>query len=528
MHSIHENNQTDVILSIKDLTIQTGQNILINHLSLDLKKGHSLAIVGESGSGKSLTSLAILNLQSEALNKSGKIIFQGENLSNKTELEMRQIRGHQIAMIFQEPMTALNPLHTVEKIIAEPLWLSGINKKNAREQVIQILNEVGIDQPESKLNRYPHELSGGQRQRVMIAAALILNPEILIADEPTTALDVTLQKQVLNLLKQQIEKRNMSLLLISHDLKLVRQYADDVMVMKNGEVVEYADTTTLFQNAQHPYTQQLLNQDFGPCSEFAPEAPQILEISKLNVNYKKQGSFLSWFTQPFKAVEDLDLSLLQGESLGIVGESGSGKSSCALAIARLIASEGAIVLLGQNLSEFNENKLRPLRKNFQIVFQDPYSSLNPRMNVEELLSEGLKLFNNNQIEKRSKILETLNTVGLSEEFLTRYPHEMSGGQRQRIAIARAIILKPKLLILDEPTSALDRNSQFKIVELLRQIQQQEQISYIFISHDLKIVQALCHRIMVMYQSKVLEIQLTPNLFDQPQHQYTRKLIEASL
>ncbi|MCH7337455.1 dipeptide ABC transporter ATP-binding protein [Acinetobacter sp. NIPH 2699] len=528
MHSIQDNSAIkNDVLNVKELTVSTvtGQ-ILVDQLSFNLAAGETVAIVGESGSGKSVSSLALLGLLPSHLNIQGQAWLNDQNLLALDTPALRQIRGQKIAMIFQEPMTALNPLHRVEKIIGESLLLQGWSKTKVREKVITLLNDVGITEPEQKLRRYPHELSGGQRQRVMIAMALALEPDILIADEPTTALDVTLQTQILNLLKQLQQQRNMAMILISHDLNLVKHYADDVIVMNKGRVEEQGAVTTIFARPEAAYTQHLLDHDFG---QALPSADQqtILEIKQLAVKFPIKQGLLNRVKDYFIAIEPLDLMLAQGESLGVVGESGSGKSTLALAITRLIESEGQIVFLGKDLNQLNEKKLRPLRSDFQIVFQDPFSSLNPRMTIGQIVGEGLALKELNQSVVDQQIEQTLEKVELPIDFKNRYPHELSGGQRQRVALARALVLQPKLMILDEPTSALDRTTQRAIVKLLRRLQQQEQISYIFISHDLQVIKALCQKVMVLRHAKVMEYQATELLFSQPKTEYTRQLIAAS-
>ena len=528
MHSIQDVNKlnTQVMLSVKALSIQHELDALVHSLSFNLHAGETLAIVGESGSGKSISSLAVLGLLPKHLKVSGQVLLHQQNVLEMRAEQHRLIRGEKIAMIFQEPMTALNPLHRVEKIIGESLLLRGWSKAKTRERVIQLLNDVGILEPEEKLKRYPHELSGGQRQRVMIAMALALDPEILIADEPTTALDVTLQAQILDLLKSLQQSRNMALILISHDLNLVHKYADQVIVMNQGRVEEQGSVQQIFSAPAQAYTRDLLNHDFGEALQITEQAV-VLNLQNVAVKFPiKQGLF-NRVKDYFIAVEPLSLALQQGQSIGIVGESGSGKSSLALAVSRLIESDGEIQLRGQDLNRFKEKQLRPLRRHFQIVFQDPFSSLNPRLNVEQTIGEGLALQDLSQQEIQQKIAEALQKVELPESFKLRYPHELSGGQRQRIALARALVLKPKVLILDEPTSALDRTTQRAIVKLLRRLQQEYGMSYLFISHDLQVVKALCQKVLVLRHAKVMEFQDTADLFRQPKTKYTKKLIEAS-
>lgn len=529
MHSIQENNPLllDVQhLSINSLEPQSNQ-YLVQDLNFQLATGEILAIVGESGSGKSLSSLALLGLLAPTLAVQGTALFAGRDLLTLNDAELRAVRGAQIAMIFQEPMTALNPLHRVEKIIGEPFVLQGLSKADVRSKVIELLHDVGMTQPEEKLRRYPHELSGGQRQRVMIAAALALQPKLLIADEPTTALDVTLQAQVLNLLQSLVKKHHMSMILISHDLNLVKRYANQVVVMNKGIVEEQGLIKDIFERPQSSYTQHLLNHDFGQALSKPNTSNVLLNLDQFAVRFPIKAGLFNRIKDYFNAVEPLNLQLAQAESIGIVGESGSGKTSLALAVARLIESEGRIELAGQNLNQLNESQLRPYRSHFQIVFQDPFSSLNPRMNVAQIIGEGLQLLKLSSAEIQTQIDQALTKVELPVLFKHHYPHELSGGQRQRIALARALVLKPKLLILDEPTSALDRTTQRSIVALLREIQSRDQVSYLFISHDLQVVKALCQKVLVLHHGQVVEMQETSALFAHPENVYTRKLIEAS-
>lgn len=526
MHSIQDVSNSGTVLSVAHLKIQHQQNVLLHDLNFDLHAGETLAIVGESGSGKSISSLALLGLLPKNLAVTGQAWLGQQDLLALQPEQLRHIRGQRMAMIFQEPMTALNPLHRVEKIIGETLLLQGWAKSKVQARVIELLHDVGIPQPEDKLHRYPHELSGGQRQRVMIAMALALDPDILIADEPTTALDVTLQAQILALLKSLQHSRNMAMILISHDLNLVHRYADQVIVMNQGKVEEQGSVADIFSAPKQAYTQDLLNHDFGEAIQLVAQ-PNLLSLKQVAVKFPiKQGLF-NRVKDYFVAVEPLDLELAQGESIGIVGESGSGKSSLALAISRLIKSEGEIVLLNRHLNQCNEKKLRPLRAEFQMVFQDPFSSLNPRLNVEQTIGEGLGLKSLSAMEISQRIDEALEKVELPTSFRTRYPHELSGGQRQRVALARALVLRPKLLILDEPTSALDRTTQRAIVKLLRRLQQEHRISYLFISHDLQVVKALCQKVLVLRHAQVVEFQSTAALFSNPKTEYTQQLIAAS-
>lgn len=501
--------------------------VLLQDLSFALHAGETLAIVGESGSGKSISSLALLGLLPPELKVQGRALLKGQEILSSRVAEWLQIRGKRIAMIFQEPMTALNALHRVEKILAESLLLNGCPKKQLRSRSLALLQDVGLAASQQILERYPHELSGGQRQRVMIAAALALEPEILIADEPTTALDVTLQAQILNLLKALQQQRAMAMILISHDLNLIRRYADQVIVMNQGQVVEQGEVEQVFDRPQAAYTRQLLDHDFGQAAAAPSNTENVLRLQQLTVKFPIKTGLLGRVKQHFTALAALDLQLSGKQAIGIVGESGSGKTSMALAVARLIQSEGEIVLLGQDLNSLNENQLRPLRSQFQMVFQDPYGSLNPRLSIAQIIAEGLALKQWSRDQIRVGVEQALAQVELPVEFMQRYPHQLSGGQRQRVALARALVLQPKLLILDEPTSALDRSTQRAIVKLLRDLQQQQQMSYLFISHDLQVVKALCHQVLVLRHAQVVEFQPTADLFAHPQQDYTRQLIEAS-
>ena len=554
MHSIHDNTKTNQVstpnaepikeklLSVEHLSIQYQQQMLVQNLNFDLHSNEILAIVGESGSGKSLTALAMLNLLPNGLKASGKINYHNLDLnqsqsSNKdlvqdvlqlNDVELRQLRGQRIAMIFQEPMTALNPLHRVEKIVGEVLILSGLTQEQARKKSVALLQDVGLEDAGFLLKRYPHELSGGERQRVMIAAALATEPDIIIADEPTTALDVTSQAHVLNLLQLLVLNKKMALILISHDLNIVRRYANHVIVMHQGVIDEQGSAQQIFQHAKSDYTQHLLDHDYGQPNALPENAERVLTLEKVGVRFPIKTGLLNRIKDYVVAVEPLNLRLKQGESVGIVGESGAGKSSLALAVARLIESSGQIYLVNQDLNKLKERKLRPLRADFQIVFQDPFSSLNPRMNVEQLIAEGLALRNPKMQDVDAQIDDVLQRVELSTAFRLRYPSELSGGQRQRVALARALVLKPKLLILDEPTSALDQSTQGSMIRLLRKLQLQDQMSYLLISHDLHVVRALCQKVMVLRDAEVVEFQDTESLFEKPLHEYTQRLIKASL
>ncbi|MGU3311865.1 ABC transporter ATP-binding protein [Acinetobacter sp. M5A5_2a] len=520
-------NVTPALLKVEHLSIQTkDQKVLLEDLNFELFAKETLAIVGQSGSGKSLSCLAIMGLLQEKLEITGRVWIGPQNILELDEKAQSNVRGRQIAMIFQEPATALNPLHQVEKIVGENLLLLGLSKKDVRQQVIELLTDVGISEPEQILKRYPHELSGGQRQRVMIAMTLALQPRLLIADEPTTALDVILQIQILELLKSLQSKYGMALILISHDLNLVRQYADELVVLQSGRVVEQGELSQIFENPKTAYTQQLLEHDFGNAASLEIEN-NVLSVQQLSVQFPIRKGIFNRVQGYVTAIEGLSFDLAQGESLGVVGESGAGKSSLALALVRLIKSEGRINFLGQDLNQLAPKALRLARSDFQLVFQDPFGSLNPRMTVGQIIAEGLKVKEvlNSQIQEQVK--SVLNKVELPEDFQHRYPHELSGGQRQRVALARALVVQPKLLILDEPTSALDRTTQKAIIKLLRQLQKTEHLSYIFISHDLNIVKSLCHKVMVLRHAQVVEYQKTELLFSKPKTEYTRQLIKAN-
>lgn len=514
------------LLNVQQLSICSGAKTLLEQVSFVVYPAQTVAMVGESGSGKSITALALLGLLPTALSVSGSVQFQGQDLLGLSQTQLQHIRGKKIAMIFQEPMTALNPLHTVEKMIRESLLLQGHAKVRIAQHMLNLLHEVGLTEAEQILKCYPHELSGGQRQRVMIAMALALEPDILIADEPTTALDIVLQAQVLSLLKKIQQQRQMAMILISHDLHLVKQYADHVVVLNQGQIEEQGSSAEIFTQPQSAYTQNLLNHDFGQALTLQATKP-VLELKQVTVTYPLKRGLLNRVQSYQIAAESISCRLMQGEALGIVGESGSGKSSIALAVARLIASQGEIIFQTQDLNRLNQKQLRPVRSELQIVFQDPFSSLNPRMTVEQSLAEALGLHTISRQQRAARITEVLLKVELAAEDKHKYPHQLSGGQRQRVALARALVVQPKLIILDEPTSALDRSTQLAIIQLLRRLQQQEQISYVFISHDLQVIKALCQKVLVMHHGKVVEYQSTVALFAQPQTEYTRQLIAAS-
>ncbi|MEF9898347.1 MAG: ABC transporter ATP-binding protein [Pseudomonas sp.] len=525
----------ETLIEVRDLAVEfvSGEQTqrVVEGISLDIRRGETLALVGESGSGKSVTAHSILRLLPYPLARhpSGSIRYEGRDLMTLDEKQMRHIRGNRIAMIFQEPMTSLNPLHTIEKQINEILLLhKGLKGKEATERTLELLALVGIPDPRKRLKALPHELSGGQRQRVMIAMALANEPELLIADEPTTALDVTVQLKILELLKSLQARLGMAMLLISHDLNLVKRIAHRVCVMQRGSIVEQADCATLFHSPQHPYTQMLLGAEpsGGPAAN--PPGKPMLEVEDLRVWFPIKKGLLRRTVDHVKAVDGINFSLPQGQTLGIVGESGSGKSTLGLAILRLLGSQGAIRFQGTALDSLNQQQVRPLRRQMQVVFQDPFGSLSPRMCVSDIVGEGLRIHRiGTAAEQEQAIIAALQEVGLDPQARHRYPHEFSGGQRQRIAIARALVLKPALILLDEPTSALDRTVQRQVVELLRSLQSKYNLTYLFISHDLAVVKALSHQLMVVKQGKVVEQGEAAHVFAAPQHAYTRQLLEAA-
>ncbi len=523
------------ILQIKNLSVAFHNGLqctqAVKNISFDLYPGKTLALVGESGSGKSVSALSALKLHPESVQYQGEILFNGQNILTLNEPQLRGIRGNHISMIFQEPMTSLNPLHTVEKQISEVLYLhKGMKNSAARNRVLELLDLVGIPNPEQRLKSYPHELSGGQKQRVMIAMALANEPDILLADEPTTALDVTIQKQILELLKELQNKLGMSILLITHDLNVVHRYADEVCVMRHGDLIESGPTEQIFNQPTQEYTRTLLNADPSGTPVTLPETPTpLLTTDQLAVRFPIKGGILNRVKDHFTAVEQVSVQVHQGETLGIVGESGSGKTTLCHAIIRLLNSEGKIELDQHRLDQMNQKQVLPFRKRMQIVFQDPYGSLSPRMSIEEIIAEGLEVHEPHltKNEREARVVSILEEVGLDPVIRHRYPHEFSGGQRQRIAIARAMILKPELVVLDEPTSALDRTVQSQVLDLLKDLQQKYKLTYLFISHDLAVVKAISHQLIVLKQGNVVEQGAAESIFANPEHAYTKDLMEAA-
>ena len=527
-------NGAGALLTIRDLrvefAVEDGAVAAVQGVSLRVHPGRTCALVGESGSGKSVTALSVLRLLPTRIARvSGEVLFEGRDLLSLDEGELREVRGGRIGMIFQEPMTSLNPLHPIGRQIAESVLLHRPGA-DARGRTLELLDLVGIPDAASRLDSFPHQLSGGQRQRVMIAMALANDPVLLIADEPTTALDVTIQAQVLALLNDLRHRLNMAILLISHDLGVVRHMADEVHVMRQGRIVESGPRDTIFNAPEHPYTKTLLaSTPSGRPDPLPEDAPPLVQARGVRVWFGQGKSFFGRPKSFIKAVTDADLSIRRGESLGVVGESGSGKTTLGLALLRLQASGGEIVFDGKELSAMGEGQIRRLRRDFQIVFQDPYGSLSPRMTVGQIVAEGLdahRLATGGEREER--IAEILEAVDLDPAAMHRYPHEFSGGQRQRISIARALILRPKFVVLDEPTSALDRTVQFQIVELLRSLQARFGLTYMFITHDLALVRALCHRIVIMKGGGIVEQGPTDEIFAAPVQDYTRALLAAAL
>ena len=526
------------LLKVSDLSVSfhtaAEQSEAVKNVSFDVESGETVAIVGESGSGKSVTALSIMQLlpYPAAFHPSGSVLYQGQELVGAESSALQKIRGREISMIFQEPLTSLNPLHTVARQIGETLKLhKGMNRAEAEERSLELLNLVQIRDAEEKLHSYPHQLSGGQRQRVMIAMALANQPGLLIADEPTTALDVTIQAQILQLLHELQEQLGMALLLISHDLNIVRKLADKVLVMRNGVFVEKGASSQIFEAPEHEYTKMLLAAEpSGRSGEPERDAKVILKTESLRVWFPIKRGILRRTVDHVKAVEELTVEVKEGETIGVVGESGSGKTSLALAILRLISSNGAIYFKGESIQGRKSKELRDLRRSMQIVFQDPYGSLSPRMTIQDIVAEGLQVHlpDLSRSEREQMVIEALQEVEVDPETRHRYPHEFSGGQRQRIAIARAMILKPKFVILDEPTSALDRSVQSQIIDLLRHLQKTHVLAYMFISHDLSVVRAMSSSVLVMRDGRVVEQGTTDQIFDDPKEPYTQALISAAM
>jgi microcin C transport system ATP-binding protein len=524
------------LLDVKDLSIAfrqgTRETLAVDGISFDIAQGETVALVGESGSGKSATALSVMRLlPPSAHHPSGAIRFKGQDLLTMGERQIRDVRGNDISIIFQEPMTSLNPLHTIEKQIGEILLLhQGLAGTAARDRTVDLLQQVGIPDPAERLQSYPHQLSGGQRQRVMIAMALANEPDLLIADEPTTALDVTVQAQILTLLKEVQTRLGMAMLFITHDLGIVRRLADRVCVMKEGKIVEQGPVERVFTAAEHPYTRALLAAEPKPDpAPLMPHAPIVVAANDLKVWFPIKRGVLRKTVGHIKAVDGISIEVRQGETLGIVGESGSGKTTLGLAILRLISSQGLITFLGKPINGLNFKAMRPIRRNMQVVFQDPYGSLSPRMSLSDIIEEGLWVHQPklSAEQREQKVIRALREVGLDPETRFRYPHEFSGGQRQRIAVARAIVLEPTFIVLDEPTSALDMLIQAQIVDLLRDLQKRLNLTYLFISHDLRVVAALASRLIVMRHGKVMEEGPAKELFARPQSDYTRALFAAA-
>lgn len=503
---------------------------VISQVSLKVDQGETLALVGESGSGKSVTALSVLRLLPNVTYPEGDILFAGKSLLNAPESTLRKVRGNQIAMIFQEPMVSLNPLHNIEKQLAEVLSLHrGMGREAARGEIISCLDRVGIRQAKSRLGDFPHQLSGGERQRVMIAMAVLTQPKLLIADEPTTALDVSVQAQILKLLNELKQELNMGMLFITHNLNIVRQLADNVAVMQHGKVVETQPRALLFSQPQHRYTQRLLQAEpQGRPRPLDNTQPVLLEVKDLSVTFSRKRGLLRRTLSSKQAVNKLSFSLRRGESIGVVGESGSGKSTTGLALLRLISSQGEILLGGKPLHQFTRRQMLPYRSRMQVVFQDPFSALNPRFTVEQIIAEGLLVHGKlDAIQRQQRVIKVMQEVGLDAETRHRYPAEFSGGQRQRIAIARALVLEPEILILDEPTSSLDKSVQAQILAILSELQLRLGLSYLFISHDLRVVRSLCHQLIVLRDGEVVEQGDCEAIFRAPAPPYTQELLSLS-
>ncbi|MGU3452277.1 ABC transporter ATP-binding protein [Methylobacterium sp. 391_Methyba4] len=523
------------LLAVEDLSVafraREGETVAVDGVSFAIRRGETLALVGESGSGKSVTALAILRLLDGSARQDGRILFKDRDLAQLPERAMRDVRGADITMVFQEPMTSLNPLHTIERQIGEVLGLHrGLSGKAARRRILELLDLVGLRDAERRMGAYPHELSGGQRQRVMIAMALACEPDLLVADEPTTALDVTVQAQILALLADLQKRLGMAMLFITHDLGIVERIADRVCVMLKGRIVEAGATKAVFADPQHEYTRRLIaSEPKGRANPVPADAAPLLEAGPLKVWFPLKSGLLRRVTGHVRAVDGVSLRVRTGETVGVVGESGSGKTTLGLALLRLTRSEGPIVFLGRAIDGFGVAQMRPLRKDMQVVFQDPYGSLSPRMSVADIVAEGLVVQGaaRSRAERRAVVAKALTDVGLDPAAMDRYPHEFSGGQRQRIAIARAMVLNPRFVVLDEPTSALDRSVQAQIVTLLRDLQRERGLAYLFISHDLKVVRALANYVIVMQNGHVVEEGPAESIFANPQTPYTRALFKAA-
>ncbi|WP_420833816.1 ABC transporter ATP-binding protein [Vibrio pelagius] len=526
----------NTVLTIENLSVGFGRKNAIeqvtHNVSLSINKGETLALVGESGSGKSVTANSVLKLLPKGSSHylTGRVNFAGTDILSCSDRELRGIRGGRIGMIFQEPMVSLNPLHKVGKQLVETLAIHrGMRTNKAQALAVEWLSKVGIRHPEQKINAYPHELSGGERQRVMIAMALINEPELLIADEPTTALDVSVQAQILDLLKDLQQELGMAMLFITHDLSIVRKIADRVAVMKDGELVEEGECASLFTTPKHPYTKKLIDSDpKGLPVPVTAGASSLLNVEQLKVWFPITGGLFKRTISHVKAVTDMQFDLKQGHSIGLVGESGSGKSTTGMAILKLVESEGSIQYDGNQIQGLNRQEMLTYRSRMQVVFQDPFSALNPRMSVAQVIGEGLRVHQElDEAELDQRICEVMKEVDLDPETRYRYPNEFSGGQRQRIAIARALVLKPEFILLDEPTSSLDRTVQAQVLELLKSLQEKYQLTYLFISHDLNVVKSLCHYTIVMKAGEVIEKGETEQLFSNPQHEYTQQLVSLS-
>ncbi|HEY9057543.1 MAG TPA: ABC transporter ATP-binding protein [Aurantimonas sp.] len=527
----------DPLLSVENLSVAFHQGgktqIAVDDISFSIGKGETLALVGESGSGKSVSALSILKLlpYPSASHPGGAVMFDGENLIDDDERDLRKVRGNRISMIFQEPMSSLNPLHTIERQIGEILKIHrGLRDEAARERTLELMRQVGIRDPEKRLGAYPHQLSGGQRQRVMIAMALANEPDLLIADEPTTALDVTVQAQILELLKNLQAERRMAMLFITHDLGIVRKIADRVCVMYQGKIVEEGPTERIFADPQHAYTKHLLAAEpKGRPPAANANAPVVMEADNLKVWFPIKTGFFRRTTDHVKAVDGIDITVRAGQTVGVVGESGSGKTTLGLALCRMISSEGEIRFEGERIDERSFKAMKPLREKLQIVFQDPYGSLSPRMSIADIVAEGLAIHEKRltPAERDARVVAALNEVGLDPSTRFRFPHEFSGGQRQRVAIARAMVLNPRFVMLDEPTSALDMSVQAQVVDLLRDLQKKHDLAYLFISHDLKVVRALANEVIVMRNGVVVERGPAEQIFDRPKTDYTKALMAAA-